>query len=200
MGKSYTGTGDDGTTGRFGGQRESKAALIPAAVGAVDEVNSLIGLALSGIGEKKSDTFGSLSAGDRGQAQDSLRSLQHVLFRVGADISTPADKEATIPRISPEDTQALEQRTDALDAALPELHAFILPGGTRTAATIHVARAVTRRAERALIAARESGEDLNEALFPFMNRLSSYLFALARWINWRAAAEETPPDYTKPIT
>ena len=199
MGKSYTGTGDDGTTAAFGGDRISKNSARLRVIGAIDEVNSIIGHAASHLANQKTAKFGALNAGDRARAMAWLEALQHVLFRAGADLATPQDKDSGVPRINPQDTQVLEERTDAFDKILPELTNFILPSGTPSGSTLHFARAVVRRAERELVAARDAGEDLNEALVPFLNRLSSYLFALARWVNWRAAAPETAPRYDQQL-
>lgn len=185
--KSYTRTGDDGTTGRFGGQRMTKASLLTETLGALDETNAAIGLARSLL---RSDLPG------RSDLDEWLRELQDSLFRVGADLSTPMEQPNPLaPRITPEDTATLEQQIDSLDEKLPELHQFILPGGTEAAATLQLARAITRRAERRFREAVDSGEKLNPALGPYLNRLSSYLFALARYANHLAGHKEEHPRY-----
>ncbi len=195
MSKSYTGTGDDGTTARFGGNRGSKAGFIPKISGAIDEANSAVGVARSHLAEGKNALFGALNVADRARGLAWLEAVQHSLFRIGADVATPLDQDASVPRISEKDTKALEERIDAFDKLLPELKHFILPSGTPSGAGIHLARSIVRRAERELVEARDHGEKLNDALLPYVNRLSSYLFALARWVNWRAAAPEIAPLY-----
>lgn len=185
MAKSYTGKGDDGTTYRIGGdgKRTSKSDILTGAIGAVDELNACLGV---------------VRAQANAELTERIKALQHKLFRVGTDLATPKDhKDPPAPRISPEDTKWLEAMTDELDARLPELQKFILPGGSPSAAFLHTARTTCRRAERAVVSAKESGEGINDALLPFLNRLSSYLFALARWANWRADVPETHPNYTE---
>lgn len=182
MGKTYTGRGDDGTTARFGGERMSKSSLLPRVTGALDETNAALGLAAT------------LSTDP--DVTKRIEALQHTLFRVGADLATPQDHPAPkARRILSDDTRALEQMTDALDADLPELRHFILPGGTPVAAALHLARASIRRTERELVALFDAGEALNPELKVYMNRLSSYLFALARAANARAGKTEKHPEY-----
>ena len=110
-------------------------------------------------------------------------------------LNPPQDQQPAAARMSAADLTALEASIDGLDAILPDLRAFILPQGNPVAAALHIARVVMRRAERALVNVREDGETLNEHLIPYINRLSSYLFALARWVNWRSGIQEEHPDY-----
>jgi len=169
----YTRRGDRGETSLHGPKRVPKDSPRIEACGAIDELNSLIGVVLAGAKAKE------------GVAK--LKEIQRMLFVAGADAASELGDPA--PRISPSDTKALESMTDELLEGLPTLRNFILPGGTTTAAGLHHARAVCRRAERRLLTASRS-EQMNPELLPFFNRLSSYLFNLARLANRRAGKKE----------
>lgn len=176
LNKIYTRTGDDGTTGLVDGSRLPKHAARMEAIGAVDEANSAIGLALVALGGD-----GAVEPTARGV----LTRIQNDLFDLGADLATPGDDFTPSPmnlRILSESAVWLEGRIDALNEALPPLTSFILPGGSEAAARVHVARAAVRRAERAMVALR-AGDAVNPAAMAFINRLSDYLFVLARAIN-----------------
>lgn len=192
MAKTYTRTGDDGTTGRFGGKRIGKHSLLSEVLGALDEVNAALGMSRAAL-------RGNTQNAIRNNAEELdvwLRELQDTLFRIGADLSTPLGHPGPLAsRITADDTVVIEQKIDALDEKLPELRQFILPGGTETAAALHLARATIRRAERALVCAVDAGEQLNPALKTLLNRLSSYLFALARYANHIAGHQEEHPKY-----
>jgi cob(I)alamin adenosyltransferase len=122
-----------------------------------------------------------------------------MIFWIGADVSTPLSSSLDrARRIAAEDTKNLEGKIDALEESLSELREFIVPGGTSSAATLHLARAIVRRAERVFFRAVEEGEELNEALGPFLNRLSSYLFVLARFANAIGGYREEHPRYSAP--
>lgn len=167
LNKIYTRTGDDGTTGLVDGSRTPKHSLRIAAVGDVDECNSLIGWA-------------HLPAS--GEAAEELRRIQNDLFDLGADLATPGDDftpSEMVLRIVPAQVEWLEQRIDRVNEALAPLRSFILPGGNELAARLHIARAATRRAERTLTALAEA-EPVNPAALAYINRLSDYLFVLAR--------------------
>lgn len=173
--KIYTRTGDAGETGLADGSRISKSAPLMAAIGDVDEANSLIGVAYAAL------------PGD-GDAPAMLRRIQNEMFDLGADLATPADAEhgfAPHPmalRIIETQVTRLENEIDAMNARLGALTSFILPGGTEAAARLHVARAVVRRAERAAVAAaQESG--LNPLALAYLNRLSDHLFVMTRHLN-----------------
>ncbi len=174
----YTRTGDDGTTGLFGGGRLLKSHPLLEAYGTVDELNAVLGIVL----------LYPLPP----EVQADLRTLSSWLFIVGADLATPleARTRASIPCITEEHVRWLEERIDAYEAELPPLRNFILPGGEPAAAHLHLARTVCRRAERAVVAAAER-ERLNAALLPFLNRLSDYLFIAARLVNYRAGKADT---------
>lgn len=178
LNKIYTRTGDDGTTGLVDGSRASKADARMQAIGDVDEANSAIGVAVVSLGE----------AGGNGSIVDDLRRIQNDLFDLGADIATPADSDddfipgEMVLRIVPAQVAWLEDAIDALNSDLEPLASFILPGGSRAAAQTHLARAVTRRAERALVAAADETA-INPAAMQYVNRLSDYLFVLGRKLN-----------------
>lgn len=169
--KIYTRTGDDGTTGLVDGSRTAKHAARMEAIGAVDEANSAIGVALAAIG-----------AGTHAAA---LLRIQNDLFDLGADLATPGEDFTPEPmalRIVPEQTLWLEASLDALNEALAPLTSFILPGGSEAAARIHVARAAVRRAERRMTALA-ADVPVNPAALAYINRLSDWLFVLARAVN-----------------
>ncbi|BBC71625.1 cob(I)yrinic acid a,c-diamide adenosyltransferase [Altererythrobacter sp. B11] len=168
--KIYTRTGDDGTTGLVDGSRIPKHAARMEAVGAVDEANSALGLALLALG---------------GDAAADVERIQNDLFDLGADLATPGDDFAPsdmVLRMVPAQTERLEAQIDASNEGLEPLRSFILPGGSEGAARLHIARAAVRRAERAMTALAEF-EPVNPAALSFINRLSDYLFVLARAVN-----------------
>jgi cob(I)alamin adenosyltransferase len=172
-----TRTGDQGTTGLFGGQRISKSSPRLHAYGTVDELNAVVGLVLAEPG---------LPATLRGP----LEQTQRMLFRVGADLATPEDAQNTRPvRIEPKDAHEAEQWIKALESTLPVLKRFILPSGSRVSALLHHARTICRRAERWVVALSEQ-EQLNPEIQIYLNRLGDYLFLAARQANREARAEE----------
>lgn len=171
LNKIYTRTGDDGTSGLVDGSRLPKDSPRMAAIGDIDELNSALGLAVIALGD---DPF----------AADLLR-VQNDLFDLGADIATPGDDftpSEMVLRIVPAQIEWLEGRIDAINDSLPPLRSFILPGGSPAAAAVHLARAIARRAERTLVAADREGS-INPAARIYANRLSDFLFVLARRIN-----------------
>ena len=171
LNKIYTRTGDDGTTGLVDGSRVSKDGRRMEAIGAVDEANSAIGLAAVAL--------------DKGPPADALLRIQNDLFDCGADIATPGEdfepSEMTLRMVSAQ-VDWLEQAIDALNEDLEPLTSFVLPGGTEAAARTHVARASVRRAERACVALADI-EPINPEALAYLNRLSDYLFVLARTLN-----------------
>ncbi|BBB13303.1 cob(I)yrinic acid a,c-diamide adenosyltransferase [Sphingopyxis sp. FD7] len=181
LNKIYTRTGDDGTTGLVGGSRIAKSAPLMAAIGDVDEANSWIGLA-------------AVALDDAPDEAAMLTRIQNELFDLGADLATPPDAERGFGahdmalRIVPAQIARLEQEIDAMNASLGALKSFILPGGTDAAARLHLARAVTRRAERSAVAAAAT-RDLNPLALTYLNRLSDHLFVLARHINAGAGGD-----------
>ncbi|MBH24272.1 MAG: ATP:cob(I)alamin adenosyltransferase [Myxococcales bacterium] len=176
--KVYTRTGDDGTTGLFGGGRVSKSHLRVQAYGTVDELNSVLGVARACHKDDEMERI--------------LDQLQHDLFVVGADMATPlrpGGDKPHVQRVQPEAAEALEGIIDRCDDDLEELRNFILPGGTMQAAQLHLARTVCRRAERLAVALSQS-EPINEEAVVYLNRLSDLLFVLGRWANARAGEPE----------
>jgi cob(I)alamin adenosyltransferase len=129
-------------------------------------------------------------AGSRDRSlNSSLKELQRLLFVAGGDAATDMRGASNVPRISDADTKWVEEMTDEVLSKLPKLRNFILPGGTQTGAALQLARAVCRRAERRLLTASKTSE-MNQALIPFFNRLSSYLFNLARSVDIKAGKKE----------
>jgi cob(I)alamin adenosyltransferase len=179
LNKIYTRTGDDGTSGLVDGSRISKSNSRLHAIGEVDEANSCLGAAIHAL---QSD------GGEAGLISE-LRRIQNDLFDLGADIATPkntqTDDFAPSPmelRMVQSQTDWLESRIDAANETLPPLTSFILPGGSAAASAMHIARAVTRRAERALVSAAKDTA-INPLAIRYLNRLSDYLFVLCRLIN-----------------
>ncbi len=175
LNKIYTRTGDDGTTGLVDGSRVSKTDPRLQAIGEVDEANSALGVAIQALEADEGQT--PLAAG--------LRHIQNDLFDLGADIATPGESFEPSPmelRIIAAQVDWLEAAIDEANAQLPALTSFILPGGSLAAAHMHMARAITRRAERALVAASLT-VSINPFALTYLNRLSDYLFVLCRLIN-----------------
>jgi cob(I)alamin adenosyltransferase len=168
LNKIYTKTGDDGTTGLVDGSRIAKSAPLLAAIGDVDEANSLIGVA---------------AALADGEARQRLTTIQNDMFDLGADIATPDGDYGWEPlRIVPAQVERLEAEIDAMNANLLPLTSFVLPGGSPLAAALHVARAAVRRAERSAVAANDAGV-LGKVALTYLNRLSDHLFTMARIAN-----------------
>jgi cob(I)alamin adenosyltransferase len=161
-----TGTGDQGTTGLADGTRLPKDHARIRAYGAVDELNAALGLALAGLGPRATPT---------------LERAQRELFDLGADLSLAKGG----PRITAEHVARLDAELDALEARLPPLRNFILPGGSEAAARLHVARTVCRRAEREVVGLGERGHPL-----VYLNRLGDLLFLLARQANADAGRDD----------
>lgn len=167
--KIYTRTGDKGDTGLSDGSRVAKYDLRVEAYGTVDEANAVIGMA---------------RLYTEGELDRMLFRIQNDLFDVGADLCTPEEKESKYPPLRVVDTQVerLEREIDRLNANLPSLRSFILPGGSAPGAHLHHARTVTRRAER-LITHLMIEQAINPAALRYMNRLSDFLFVAARHVN-----------------
>ncbi len=174
----YTKTGDGGDTGLFGGGRVGKEDHRVEAYGQVDELNAVLGQA-------RAEGLGALDA----LAAD----LQSQLFTVGAVLATPQGSKAAqaIPPVRAEWVTAMEQAIDGFDAELPPLTSFILPGGTRAAAALHVARTVCRRAERRVVPLTRAGK-VGPEVVVYLNRLSDLLFTMARVANFRAQVKDVP--------
>lgn len=182
--KVYTRTGDDGTTALFGGDRVSKSHPRIDAYGTVDEINSALGMARSELEDARGQTGPRVST-----AVALISRLQNELFVLGGDLAAPGETKYPLPRIQPEHVSALETDIDRLTDDLPELKHFILPGGTPAASALHLARTVARRAERLVIDAMPE-EDISTDALHYLNRLSDFLFTLARWVNHDAGVED----------
>lgn len=179
LNRIYTRTGDAGTTRLATGAPVSKSDLRVEAYGAVDETNACVGLART-----------HLTADPELDAM--LARIQNELFDLGTDLSTPpkADEapESAL-RILDSQTARLEAEIDALNARLPDLTSFVLPGGTQAAAALHLARTVCRRAEREAVRLVEAGEPVSGPALRYLNRLSDFLFVASRWANGQGKAE-----------
>ena len=184
--KAYTRKGDRGETSLHGGDRVPKSHLRVSAYGALDELNCVLGVARSALADDAS-----LKAVDEGLAR-----VQAECFAVGAILATPGDKRGTLPAPYDQDlpvnaTTRLETEMDAWDAGLAPLKTFILPGGSHAGSALHLARAVSRRAEREAVALAAS-EAVPEGAVAYLNRLSSWLFVAARWVNLKQEHAEIP--------
>ena len=185
--KIYTKTGDKGETSLYGGTRVSKAAARVESYGTLDELNAFIGLAKAEISDEK--------------VLNQLQKIQFDLFTVGSEAATPTDKMFLANGksrldllISEEEIMELERWMDNFDAELEPLQFFILPSGGKAAASVHVCRTVCRRAERAMVYLNET-EEVRPELIKYLNRLSDYLFILARYISKISGEKE---DYWNP--
>lgn len=177
MTRIYTKTGDAGETSLFGGGRVGKDSARVDAYGELDELNAVLGLARSDVQDPEVDAL--------------LERLQVELFTVGAVLATPADTKAAavIPQVEAAWISAQEEAIDALDGSLPAMTHFILPGGSRASASLHLARTVCRRVERKVVPLLRSG-DVGPEVGQYLNRLSDLLFVLARVVNHRAGVPD----------
>lgn len=185
--KIYTKTGDKGETGLFTGKRVPKDSPYIEGYGNVDELNSSLGLAIALVKDI--------------EIVDILKPIQKQLFSVGADLATAFDDKKAkaakhIQRIANSDVEGLERIIDRLEEKLPKLTKFVLPGGSRSAATLHLARTICRRAERS-VTALYLKKKANPAVLTYLNRLSDLLFVLARYTNLREGGTE---ELWKPST
>jgi cob(I)alamin adenosyltransferase len=176
--KIYTKTGDSGKTSLIGGTKVPKSHLRINAYGTVDELNAFTGL----LGDHLADIH----------SRELLREIQDRLFTIGSSLACDPHKEIAmkIPDLKESDVLLLENEIDSMNEKLPEMKSFILPGGHIAVSTAHICRTVCRRAER-LIVELDAQEPLGQPLIiKYMNRLSDYLFVLARFIGFQAGAEE----------
>lgn len=185
--KIYTRTGDQGETALFGGGRVSKDHARVEAYGTVDELNSVIGWAVTQISDE--------------EVASRLELLQHDLFVIGADLATPPAREGRRRPESPDlptgRIAEMEAWIDEADEELNELSRFVLPGGTGGAAALHVARTVCRRAERGVVQLLDE-ESVSQTVVPYLNRLSDLLFTFARLDNHRWGRGDV--EWKKPET
>ena len=170
MSKVYTKTGDKGTTSLIGGTRVKKSDIRIESYGTVDELNSFIGLLATYVDEK--------------ETADLLAEIQNVLFNVGCNLAMGESFKKEIKESVVADAliEHVENAIDRMQAAIPELKSFVIPGGSRSASTAHVCRTVCRRAERLIIALDETLE-VDKNLLAYINRLSDYFFILSRYLN-----------------
>lgn len=174
--KIYTKHGDKGYTSLFGGSKVKKNSLRIDSYGTVDELNSVLGLCLSHPVSKNGSKI--------------LTEIQKQLFVLGSDLATPQSKKTKVQRIGSEEIEQLESWIDSIVELLPPLTSFILPGGSNTGATLHLARTVCRRAERLTVELKWS-EPISDKTIIYLNRLSDLLFVLARHENREEGMEET---------
>ena len=179
LNRIYTKSGDKGETGLVGGQRVAKDAQRIEVYGTVDELNSFVGLVRISAKENKLDELELI-----------FERIQHELFNLGSVLATlPQDLHPNQPRITNETIDRLEREIDQYNANLAPLRSFVLPGGTRICAELHVCRTICRRAERALVTLSHSEEIPVEALL-YLNRLSDAMFVWSRWVNQALGVEE----------
>lgn len=185
--KIYTKTGDRGETALYGGTRVSKASARVESYGIIDELNSFIGVAKAQVSDN--------------QVVEKLKKIQFDLFTVGSEAATPADKMFLANGklrlsllISEKEIEELEMWMDEMEAQLEPLQFFILPGGGKAATAFHVARTVCRRAERAMVYLNET-EEVRPELIKYLNRLSDFLFVLARYIS---KIQNEPEEFWNP--
>lgn len=182
MSPIYTRKGDAGETGLGDGRRVPKISDRIEAIGTVDELNSAIGLAISLLPAESS-------------LRGSLTARQHELLQVGARLALPADATADyqtrLPAIEPGSVAAMEELIDTWWAQLPPLDQFILPGGAPAAAALHLARSISRRAERMVLRLGQNEPQIDPFILRWLNRMSDFLFAAARWANHETGFSET---------
>ncbi len=177
MVKIYTKTGDLGETGLMGGKRLSKDSLRIRAYGDIDELNAVLGVCRAQKAAQEIDAM--------------LHELQLELFDLGADLATPLNSKVQVPRVTEKQIIRLEQWIDGIDEKLTPLQNFILPGGCLSAAQLHMARTVCRRAERGITALQKQ-EDIGGNVVKYVNRLSDLLFMMARLANKLEGVDDEP--------
>lgn len=176
--KIYTKTGDEGTTGLFGGKRVSKADLRIETYGTVDELNSWIGV----LRDQE------INAGRK----PVLLAIQDRLFTIGSSLATePGNTKVKIPAMTEQNILDLEKEIDGMETELPPMRSFVLPGGHPSVSFCHVSRTVCRRAERLVISLHET-EPVDLLILKYLNRLSDYLFVLSRKMSRELNAQESP--------
>jgi len=178
--KIYTKTGDKGTTSLIGGTKVPKSHLRIEAYGTVDELNSYIGLCK----DLLTDT----------QSKSTLQEIQDRLFTIGSSLACDPEKEPKmkIPDLKEADISLLEKEIDRMNETLPAMKSFILPGGHATVSHLHIARCICRRAERCCVRLEMEKEEVESIIIKYLNRLSDYLFILARFASHQLKAEEIP--------
>jgi cob(I)alamin adenosyltransferase len=175
--KIYTKTGDKGTTGLFGGMRLSKDDIRIESYGTVDELNSYLGLIRD-------------SALDQHIA-GLIKGIQQVLFDIGSHLAAQPDKKLNLPELHGSLINILESEIDTMELSLTPLKTFILPGGHPVASHCHIARCICRRAERRIVTLSRE-QEIHVLILPFLNRLSDFLFILARYVTQQHNGQEIP--------
>lgn len=180
MSKIYTKTGDQGTTSLIGGTKVPKSHLRIEAYGTVDELNSYIGLCRDLLTHERSRNI--------------LQEIQDRLFTIGSSLACDPDKEPKmkIPDLKEEDISLLEKEIDNMNEIIPSMKSFILPGGHPTVSHMHIARCICRRAERCCVRLEYEKMEVEPIVLKYLNRLSDYLFILARFISKHLQAKEIP--------
>lgn len=178
--KIYTKTGDNGTTSLIGGTKVPKSHLRIEAYGTVDELNSHIGLCGDLVSEE--------------QTKKMLLEIQDRLFTIGSSLACDPEKESKLklPDLKEEDIALIEQEIDKMEATLPAMTSFILPGGHPIVSQIHITRCVARRAERCCVRLELESMEVDPVILKYLNRLSDYLFVLSRYIGKLLEAPEIP--------
>ena len=178
--KIYTKTGDKGNTSLIGGTKVPKSDVRIDTYGTVDELNSWIGL----INDQLNDE----------EFRPVLKEVQDRLFTIGSSLATDADKapKMKLPDLKASDIEFLEKQIDQMTAQLPPMKSFILPGGHVAVSSIHVTRCVCRRAERLAVGMQQHDLFVDQQVIQYLNRLSDYLFTLARYAAQKLGAEEIP--------
>lgn len=177
--KIYTKTGDEGNTKLFGGKKVKKSSKRLHAYGEIDELNAILGIVLVHVNDSS--------------LKNIILTLQNELFILGSDLATPIEQSVSnksIPRIKEEMVISLEKLIDRYAEQLSPIRNFILPNGTVASSFLHMARTVTRRAERNIVSLMEE-EDINKTILKYINRLSDLFFVLARFDNFKNKTEET---------
>lgn len=178
--KIYTKTGDGGKTSLIGGTKVSKSHRRIEAYGTVDELNSFAGLCFDHLRENKIENM--------------LSEIQDRLFTIGSALACDPEKETKlkIPDLLETDVEVLEKEIDRMNEVLPEMKSFILPAGHVAVSTLHVARCVCRRAERCIVRMQKKNDEVPQLIIKYLNRLSDYLFVLARYTAHKLNAVEIP--------
>lgn len=176
--KIYTKTGDKGTTSLIGGTKVSKSHIRIESYGTVDELNSWLGVVIDHIEDSTT--------------RQTLKEIQDRLFTIGSALACDPNKEPMlkIPDLHEEDVVFLEKEIDRMNGTLPEMKSFILPGGAPAVSFAHVARCVCRRAERICVSMQQESMDVEELITKYLNRLSDYLFVVARYAGHLHGADE----------
>lgn len=175
--KIYTKTGDSGTTSLFGGERVSKDSLRVDAYGKADELNSLLGVVLA--------------ESPPADITSKILRVQSEIFVLGTDLATPLKLKVKVPRVRKNFITRLEDEIDQMEVNLPKLRNFILPGGGKVGSNLHLARSVARCLERILVTL-DHQDKINLKILPYVNRLSDWLYVLARHANYAQKYKEVP--------